>query len=69
MAYLPWPAAGDGAGHPKDGLLIVRNMLPASSFGQAIQRTATPGDEARVMGPYLPRGTYTTKAAFEKRGC
>ncbi|MFN8132346.1 MAG: hypothetical protein U0R70_12435 [Solirubrobacteraceae bacterium] len=69
VAYLPWPAAGDGAGHPKDGLLIVRNMLPASSFGQAIQRTATPGDEARVMGPYLPRGTYTTKAAFEKRGC
>jgi hypothetical protein len=69
VGYIPWPAAGDGAGHLDDGLLIVRNMLPSSSFDQAIQNTATPGDEAGVMGPYLPRGTYTTKAAFEQEGC
>jgi hypothetical protein len=24
-----------------------------------------PGDEEAVMGPYYPRGEYTTKAAFE----
>jgi hypothetical protein len=69
VGYLPWPAAGDGAGHLDDGFLIVRNMLPASDFDQAIQRTTTPGDEAAVMGPYLPRGAYTTKAAFEQKGC
>lgn len=69
VGYVPWPAAGDGAGHLDDGFLIVRNMLPSSNFHQAIQNTATPGDEASVMGPYLPKGTYTTKAAFEQKGC
>ncbi len=42
-------------------------MLPAPSFKQAIQRTVRPGDEAAVMGPYLPKGSYTTKAKFERR--
>jgi hypothetical protein len=69
VGYIPWPAAGDGAGHLDDGFLIVRNMLPASNFRQAIQNTRSPGDEAAVMGAYLPKGTYTTKAAFQKEGC
>jgi len=69
VAYIPWPKQGDGAGHLNDGLLIVRNMLPAASFKQAVQNTKTPGDEARVMGPYLPKGTYTTKKRFERHGC
>ena len=69
VGYIPWPAKGDGAGHLDDGLLIVRNMLPSSTFHRAIQDTKKPGDEASVMGPYLPKGTYTTKAAFQKRGC
>lgn len=69
VGFLPWPKNGDGAGHPNDGFLILRNMLPAASFTQAVQNTAVPGDEATVMGPYLPKGSYTTKAAFQKRGC
>ncbi|MFN8131708.1 MAG: hypothetical protein U0R70_09180 [Solirubrobacteraceae bacterium] len=69
VAFVPWPKNGDGAGHRNDGFLIVRNMLPAPSFKQAIQRTVRPGDEAAVMGPYLPKGSYTTKAKFERRGC
>lgn len=69
VAYVPWPKRGDGAGHLNDGLLLVRNMLPAASFRRAVQNTQTPGDEARVMGPYLPQGTYTTKRAFERKGC
>ena len=69
VAYLPWPERGDGAGHLDDGLLIVRNMLPAKSFHHAIQDTSTPGDESRVLGPYMPRGTYTTEAEFSSRGC
>ena len=69
VGFLPWPANGDGDGHLDDGFLIVRNMLPAKSFTQAVQNTKTPGDEAAVMGPYLPKGSYTTKAAFAKRGC
>jgi hypothetical protein len=69
VGYLPWPADGDGAGHPDDALLIVRNMLPAPSFHHAVQDTTTPGDEAAVMGPYLPTGQYMTTAQFEARGC
>ncbi len=69
VAYLPWPAAGDGDGHLDEGFLIMRNMLPRASFKQAIQATKTPGDEASVMGPYYPKGAYTTKAAFEQKGC
>ncbi len=69
VGYLPWPKNGDGAGHREDGFLILRNMLPAAGFDQAIQDTKVPGDEAKVMGKYLPRGSYTTKAAFAKKGC
>ncbi|MEA2167784.1 MAG: hypothetical protein QOF76_1084 [Solirubrobacteraceae bacterium] len=69
VAYLPWPENGDGAGNLNDGFLVVRNMLPSPTFKHAVQNTATPGDEAQVMGPYLPKGTYTTKASFQKRGC
>lgn len=69
VAWIPWPAAGDGDGHRQDGLLIVRNMLPAQSFHHAIQDTATPGDERSVLGPYDPVGRYTTAAGFERRGC
>ncbi len=69
VGYVPWPTAGDGAGHLKDGLLLIRNMLPASNFREAIQNTKIPGDEAKVMGSYLPTGSYTTKKQFEKKGC
>lgn len=69
VGYIPWPENGDGAGHFDDGFLIIRNMLPSKSFDRAIQDTTVPGDEASVMGPYLPKGTYTTKSAFQKKGC
>jgi hypothetical protein len=69
VAWIPWPTQGGGDGHLNDGLLIVRNMLPAPSFHHDIQDTTTPGDEQAVLGPYYPRGVYTTKAAFEKQGC
>ncbi|CAG4918818.1 hypothetical protein R70241_04685 [Paraburkholderia saeva] len=67
--FLTWSDAGDGAGHTDDGLLIMRNMLPAADFTNAIQNTKTPGDESAVIGPYLPDVSYTTKAAFEAQGC
>ena len=69
VGFVPWPVNGDGAGHPDDGFMILRNMLPAAGFGHSVQDTTTPGDESAVMGKYLPKGTYTTKAAFENQGC
>jgi hypothetical protein len=69
VAFIPWPARGDGAGHRDDALLLMRNLLPARGFRRAVQNTRVPGDERRVMGPYLPRGEYTSTRAFERRGC
>ncbi|MCZ4556740.1 hypothetical protein O4215_14305 [Rhodococcus maanshanensis] len=69
VAWLPLSRTGDGAGHPDDGYLLLRNMLPSAGFGQAVQNTHTPGDEKAVMGQYLPDGQYSSKADFEARGC
>lgn len=76
VGYLPWPDDGDGFSivegrdsRPDDALLIVRNMLPAPDFAEAIQNTSVAGDETAVMGEYLPRGRYYSKAEFEALGC
>ncbi|MGW0638325.1 hypothetical protein [Nocardia salmonicida] len=69
VAWVQLPSNGDGAGHPEDAYLILRNMLPTSGFGHAVQDTKTPGDEKAVMSAYLPDGKYSSKAEFEAKGC
>jgi hypothetical protein len=62
VAWLP-------AGPPGQTLVIMRNMLPARGFKQAIQNV-TPGSEKAMMGPYYPVGRYyQTTADFEALGC
>lgn len=69
IAWLHLPARGDAAGRAGYALLIMRNMLAAAGFRHAIQRITRFGDERRVMGPYLPRTTYASRAAVERLGC
>jgi hypothetical protein len=70
VAWIEWSPRGDGARDHDFGWMQLRNMLPSPSFHHAIQDTRTPGDERRVLGPYLPTGTYyASKRAFEKLGC
>ena len=69
VGFVPWPENGDGAGHPDDALLLIRNMLPSPSFHQAVQDTTVPGDERAIMGPYLPTATYMSTTQFEGLGC
>jgi hypothetical protein len=70
-----WLTFGKGENYPDPaardwvGVLYMRFMAADPSFRQAPQRVKVPGTEAKVMGPYFPSSTYTTKAAFEKRGC
>ncbi|BFV56281.1 hypothetical protein KCMC57_up13850 [Kitasatospora sp. CMC57] len=64
VSWIAWPTNGDGAGHVDDALLTLRNMLPGDGFHQTAQETRVSGDEAAVMGPYLPTGFYTTTAGF-----
>ncbi|MBB5192617.1 hypothetical protein HNQ50_003361 [Silvimonas terrae] len=67
--WVQWSDVGDGNGHPNDGLLIMRNMLPEPSFANALQNVLVPGQEQSVIGPYLPSVTYGSKASFEGLGC
>jgi hypothetical protein len=70
VAWVEWSPRGDGAGDHDFGWMQLRNMLPSPSFHHAIQDTRKPGDERRVLGSYLPTGTYyASKRAFEKLGC
>jgi hypothetical protein len=62
VTWLPW-------GSVQTGLLILRNMLPASSFTESIQ-DAQPGQLQQDMGSYFPSAAYVkTVAGFEKLGC
>ena len=76
VGFLPWSDKGDGfsivAGrqdNKTDGLLLMRHMLPAADFDNAIQNTSVPGDEAEVLGEFLPKLEYFTKSEFEALGC
>jgi len=76
IGYIPWSDKGDGFGivegrenNATDGLLLLRNMLPAADFNQAVQNTKVPGDEIEVLGDFVPTVQYFTKAEFEALGC
>lgn len=65
-----------GAGYPELGakndhveFLLMRHLLPNPNFKNVIQNTKIWGDEEQVIGEYLPKITYTTKADFEAKGC
>ncbi len=76
VGFLPWPDNGDGfsfvEGRTDDlnsSFLIMRNMLPADDFDEAVQNTQTAGDEAEVLGEFLPRARYMSRSEFEGLGC
>jgi hypothetical protein len=70
-----WLNFGKGENYPDPAArdyvdtLYMRFMAADTKFAQAPQRVKEPGTEPKVMGPYLPRSAYTSKAAFEKLGC
>jgi hypothetical protein len=68
-AWLEWSAAGDGLNHPEDGLLLLRNLVPGPGFTTAVQNVESPGEEAAVMGDYLPVVEYIDRAGVEQLGC
>lgn len=69
IAWLPWGPFGDGAGRKTAGLVLIRQILADPEYAQAIARVQAPGTESAVMGDYLPSSSYTTRSAFEQRGC
>lgn len=69
VAWLDWGTAGDGVGNPDGGFLILRQMLPAPNFRQSVFAVSKPGTERATLGPFYPDARYTSRAAFERRGC
>jgi hypothetical protein len=74
FTWLPWFAPIDeppSPGATVPGLLIMRNLLPAATFAQAIQNIpSSPASGAvaqaqAVMGAYYPQAIYCDAAVFD----
>ena len=72
IAWMEWSPRGEGIDGPKNrpdfGMLMLRIMANNPSWTQSPNKVTKPGMEEAVMGPYLPKGEYTTRAAFEAGG-
>jgi hypothetical protein len=72
IAWIEWSPRGEGIDGPKNrtdfGMLIMRIMANNPTWKERPDNVTRPGMEEAVMGPYYPRGYYTTKAEFEANG-
>jgi hypothetical protein len=71
VAWINW-GPGEGLDDPRDrkdwGMLLMRFMVCNKDWENSPQKATKPGTEPEAMGPYYPRGYYTTKAEFEENG-
>jgi hypothetical protein len=71
VAWINW-GPGEGLNDPRNrkdwGMLLMRFMVPSKDWAHNPQKSRSSDDLASVMGPYYPRGYYTTKAQFEAEG-
>jgi hypothetical protein len=65
IAWLPMADVGDGTGEPDLTILLMRQMLGAGEFKNALHGITSQADIERGMGPYFPRGRYMSVSAFE----
>ena len=72
IAWIEWSPLGEGADSPKNrpdfGMLLMRIMANDPNWEQSPNRVTQQGMEESVMGPYYPRGYYTTQSEFEAQG-
>ncbi|MBK9116033.1 MAG: hypothetical protein IPM22_10430 [Betaproteobacteria bacterium] len=72
VAWIEWSPRGEGIDGPKNrpdfGMLMIRIMDTDPAWKQGPAHVTQPGMEEQVMGPYYPRGYYTTKDEFEASG-
>lgn len=71
ITWIDW-GPGEGLNHPSDrkdwGMLVMRFMVCARDWENSPAKVRTPGGEESIMGPYYPRGFYTTREEFERNG-
>jgi hypothetical protein len=72
VAWMSWGPRGEGLDDPSNradfGMLIIRMMANNPTWASSPDKVTVPGTEEAVMGPYLPRGYYTTTTEFEAKG-
>lgn len=72
IAWMKWSPRGEGLDDPRNrsdfGMLILRIMGNDPNWKQRPDNITEPATGKTVMGPYFPRGYYTTKADFEANG-
>jgi len=68
MDWGPGEGLADARNRKDWGMLLMRFMATDKDWAQSPAKATTPGSEAAAMGPYYPRGYYTTKAKFEAEG-
>ena len=70
VAWIDW-GQGEGLDDPRDrkdwGMLLMRFMVCHPDWENSPAKVREPGTEEAVMGPYYPKGYYTTKAEFESK--
>ena len=49
-------------------MLLMRFMVCHPGWANSPAKAHKPGTEETVMGPYYPKGYYTTKEQFESEG-
>jgi hypothetical protein len=64
----PGEGLGDRRNRKDWGMLLVRMMSADPNWGNSPTKITKPGEEAAVLGPYYPRGEYTTREEFEAKG-
>jgi hypothetical protein len=71
MVWIDW-GPGEGLDDPRNredwGMLLMRFMVCSPEWKNSPAKAHKPNEAEAVMGPYYPRGYYTSKAAFEANG-
>jgi len=71
VAWIDW-GPGEGLEDPRNrkdwGMLLMRFMVPQKDWQNSPLKAKSPSELSAVMGPYYPKGYYTTKAKFEAEG-
>lgn len=71
VVWMDW-GPGEGLTDPRNrtdwGMLLMRFMVCKPDWENSPAKIRKPGTEEAVMGPYYPRGYYTTKEQFEVNG-
>ncbi|MEA3412880.1 MAG: hypothetical protein U9R74_15275, partial [Pseudomonadota bacterium] len=71
VVWIDW-GPGEGLDDPRDrkdwGMLLMRFMVCHPDWENSPAKSHVPDTEEAIMGPYYPKGYYTTREEFEAQG-